>query len=194
MPFQKSADIRFINKTKEVSDIAYWVTWKNGANADDDYFFAQHNAGVTAEGKPFVAASIKGQGHYVGTTVAAKNADSLTILEGDGSYVIDGAPASEFHGTGTDDYFDGGSYFASGKASAPTHAVTMKNGDAPVGFMAFRSHLTEPVPFKESFVFELEHGPHNDRPGAFYESVAYWYQTSAEAAAASARLADNKSR
>ena len=194
MPFHKTAEVRFINKTKEVADIAYWVTWQKGAKKDDEYFFAQHNAATTVAGKPYLAASIAGQGHYVGTTLGTKNTDSLTFLEGDDTYLIDGAAADAFHGTGTDDYFDGGWYFAGGKASAPTRAVSFKKGEAPMGFMAFRSHLTEPVPFTQSFVFELEHGPHNDRPGAAYESVAYWYQSSVDAAAPKARLAESTSR
>jgi len=177
MPFQKQIDIRFVNKTAQIADIAYWVTWRKGAAADAGYFHARHNASVTEEGKPFIAANISGNGHYVGTTLAAKNADSLTILEGDDAFLVDGAAADSFHGTGTDDYVNGGWYFADGAASGPMNAVTLKDAEAPVAFMAFRSHLTEPVPFTQSFVFELEHGPKNDRPGVAYESVAYWYQT-----------------
>ncbi len=179
MPFQKQIDIRFVNKTKQIADIAYWVTWRKGAAADAKYFHARHSGGLTVEGKPFVVANIAGQGHYVGTTIAAKNADSLTILEGDDAFLVDGAAAETFHGTGTDDYFNAGWYFADGAAYAPTHAITLKDADAPVSFMAFRSHLTEPMPFRQSLVFELEHGPHNDRSGVAYESVAYWYQTPA---------------
>ncbi len=137
---------------------------------------------MSQEGKPVVVVDLQGKGHYVGTTVAARNADSLTFLEGDDTYRIDGASADQFHGTGTDDYFNAGWYFATGPASAPTHAVSMKDTRAPSGFVAFRSHLTEPVPFSKSFVFELEHGPNNDRPGIAYSTVAYWYQAPAAAA------------
>lgn len=181
MPFHERADIKIINKTDEIADIAYWFTYRDGVKDDDLYFFAQHRGGKTEEGKPFIAAAIEGNGHYMGTTISATNADSLTILEGDDVYLVDGAAADTFHGTGTDDYFNAGWYFAGGAASAPTHAITLKDGDAPMGFMAFRSHLTEPVPFTNSFVFELEHGPGNNRPGVPYSSVAYWYQQSAEA-------------
>jgi hypothetical protein len=131
---------------------------------------------VTQEGRPVTVADIRGKGHYVGTTIAATGADSLTFLEGDEAYLIDGAGADAFHGTGTDDYFNAGWYFATGTVSAPTHAVTVKDTRAPAGFVAFRSHLTEPVPFTKSFVFELEHGPNNDRPGVSYTCVAYWYE------------------
>lgn len=183
MPFRERAEIRFINTTDEIADIAYWITWKEQPVDDAYYFFARYNEAVTEEGKPYIVADIEGEGHYVGTTIAAKNADSLTFLEGDDAYLVDGDPGSEFHGTGTDDYFNAGWYFATGPVSAPTHAVTLKKAQAPAGFSAFRSHLVAPVPFKDSFVFELEHGPHNNRPGVNYMSVAYWYQQSPEAKA-----------
>lgn len=176
MPFTSYADIRVVNTSDQVADIRYWITW-NEDPVDEDYFFsARYAAAETVEGKPYTVADIQGEGHYVGTTIAARGADSLTILEGDDVYLVDGAPADEFHGTGTDDYFNSGWYFAEGAVSRPTHAVTYKAAGQPAAFSAFRSHLTVPVPFKESFVFELEHGPANDRPGVTYESVAYWYQ------------------
>lgn len=183
MPFRERAEIRFINTSSQIADIGYWITWEDGPVDDDYYFMARYNEAVTEEGKPYVVADIHGRGQYVGTTVAVKNADSLTFLEGDDTYLIDGAPGSEFHGTGTDDYFNAGWYFATGPVSAPTHAVTMKDAQAPAGFSAFRSHIVAPVPFDESFRFELEHGPNNDRPGVTYSSVAYWYQQSPEASA-----------
>jgi hypothetical protein len=183
MPFRESAEVRIVNTTQQVTDVGYWITWRPGDVGDARYFHAKSAETVTVGGKPVVVADIRGKGHYVGTTVAARNADSLTFLEGDDAYLVDGASADNFHGTGTDDYFNSGWYFATGPASAPTHAVTVKETSAPSGFVAFRSHLTEPVPFTQSFVFELEHGPNNDRPGVTYSSVAYWYQSPDEAEA-----------
>ena len=148
-------------------------------SADLEYFFARYNSGVSKEGEPYRVAEIRGDGHYVGTTIGATGADTLTFLEGDDSYMIDGASGADFHGTGTDDYFNAGWYFAAGAYNAPTHATTSKEQTSPAGFSAFRSHITEPVPFKTSFTFDLEHGPSNDRPGVSYSSVAYWYQKDA---------------
>jgi hypothetical protein len=180
MPFRNGAEIRLVNTTQQIADVGYWITWRPGDPVDAYSFHARSAETVTVEGKPVVVADIQGKGHYVGTTIAARNADSLTFLEGDDSYRVDGAGADSFHGTGTDDYFNSGWYFATGPVSAPTHAVTVKDTRAPSGFVAFRSHLTEPVPFTQSFVFELEHGPNNDRPGVEYSSVAYWYQAPAQ--------------
>ena len=176
MRFRDSVEIRLITTSEEIGDIEYYITWREGPVDDDLYFFARYNSGVSEEGKPYRVAEIRGEGHYVGTTIAAANADTLTFLEGDDVYIVDGASGADFHGTGTDDYFNAGWYFAGGTFSAPTHTTTLKLATAPAGFSAFRSHITEPVPFRSSFVFDLEHGPNNDRPGITYSSVAYWYQ------------------
>ncbi|MFP6598233.1 MAG: DUF2961 domain-containing protein, partial [Candidatus Hydrogenedentota bacterium] len=160
----------------EIADIEYFVTWREGEVEHDNYFFARYNSGVTVEGEPYGVVSIDGEGHFVGSSISASNAESLIILEGDDSYSIDGRPGSDFHGTGTDDYFNAGWYFAEGASSNPTSGVTLKEARKPNGFSAFRSHFTEPVTFSDSFVFNLEHGPNNDRPGVNYTSVSYWYQ------------------
>jgi hypothetical protein len=176
MPYHESANIRIINTTDEIADIKYAVTYRPGELTHQNYFFARYNSVVTKEGMPYEVLSVKGQGHFVGASISGSNADSLIILEGDDSYSIDGRPASEFHGTGTDDYFNAGWYFAEGNSSGPTHGVALKDAKKPNGFSAFRSHFTEPVTFSNSFVFNLEHGPNNDRPGVNYSSVSYWYQ------------------
>lgn len=179
MPFHESAVIHFITTSEQVADIEYYLTWHSGPVGDLEYFFARYNSAVSVAGEPYRVADIRGDGHYVGTTIAATGADSLSFLEGDDSYMIDGSTGADFHGTGTDDYFNAGWYFAAGTYNAPTHATTSKKQTAPAGFSAFRSHITEAVPFKRSFVFDLEHGPSNNQPGVSYSSVAYWYQKDA---------------
>ena len=176
MPFRESAEIRFINTTDQIADIEYFVTWRPGKVDHDNYFFARYNSTDTVAGKPYEVLSISGEGHFVGASIAASNADSLIILEGDDSYQIDGESESYFHGTGTDDYFNAGWYFAEGASSSPTAGVALKQTTKPNGFSAFRSHFTEPVTFSKSFIFNLEHGPSNNRPGVHYSSVSYWYQ------------------
>jgi hypothetical protein len=176
MPYRKSAEVRIVNTTGEIADIEYFVTYRPGEVTHQNYFFARYNSGVTVEGEPYEVVSIDGQGHFVGASISATNADSLIILEGDDSYEVDGRPAEAFHGTGTDDYFNAGWYFAEGASSGPTSGVALKDAKKPNGFSAFRSHFTEPVTFSESFKFNLEHGPSNDRPGVKYSSVSYWYQ------------------
>jgi hypothetical protein len=176
MPYRESAEIRFINNSENIADIEYFVTYRPGKVEHDNYFFARYNSTKTEAGKPYEVLSLKGKGHFVGASIAAANADSLIILEGDDSYSIDGESETYFHGTGNDDYFNAGWYFAEGASSNPTSGVALKKTKKPNGFSAFRSHFTEPVTFSKSFTFNLEHGPSNNRPGVDYSSVSYWYQ------------------
>ena len=182
MPFKKSAEIRFITLSDQIADIEYFITWRKGPIENQNYFYARYNSGVSIQGEPFRVAEMKGKGHMVGASIAAADGDSLTFLEGDDTFTIDGRSKDEHHGTGTDDYFNAGWYFSSGSETAPTHAVTRKSAKSPTGFSAFRSHYSDPVPFNNSFAFDLEHGPENNRPGVEYSSVVYWYQPNSQSA------------
>ena len=176
MPFNEYAEIRFVTKSDQIADIEYFITWKEGEVGDQGQFNALYNSGTTEDGKAYQVANIQGKGHYVGTSLSATNADSLSMLEGDDLIVVDGDTNNNLHGTGTDDYVNAGWYFGDDLHSAATHGVSRSEQKAPAGFSAFRSHFTEPIPFDQSFVFDLEHGPANNRAGVQYSSVAYWYK------------------
>jgi len=117
-------------------------------------------------------AKIAGSGHFVGCNLTVSNAENTECLEGDETLVVDGEEIPEYHGTGTDHYFNSVQHFALGEFSAPTHGCTA-NGSV---LAAYRAHLTDPVPFAKSFTYLLEHGGQNDAARATYSSVAYWYQ------------------
>ena len=180
MPFKRGIEIRINNTSGAVADIDYGITWRPGPIGDQSYFFARYQSAEAVAGEAYRVADIEGKGHFVGCSLAATNADSLEFLDGDDTYLIDGSAAASFHGTGTDDYFNAGWYFATGPFSRPTHGATVKSGDGPAAFAAFRTLISDPVPFNESFVFELEHGNRNNQEGVAYSSVAYWYQSEAK--------------
>ena len=95
-------------------------------------------------------------------------------MEGDERIEIDGRPASEYHGTGTEDYLN----FAWGlshRASFPLHGLNASS--TPTGGHAngYRFHLTDAVPFRESIRFTIEHGHGNEDDGR-YRGVVFWYQ------------------
>ncbi len=181
MPFKEFAEVRLITLSDQVIDLEYFVTWREGPVDDQRYFVARYNSDKTKEGTSYTVADINGTGHFVGATIAASGADSLEFLNGDDTLTIDGEADSAFHGTGTDDYFNAGWYFATGPFSSPVSSASHKAATAPTGFAATRSLITDPVPFSSSLTFELEHGDMNNAPGVNYTSVAYWYQAAAEA-------------
>ncbi len=101
----------------------------------------------------------------------------LGFLEGDEQIYVDGEgfpPA--YHGTGTEDYFNGAWYFTHGPFSAPFHGLTVKD-EENYRVSAYRFHLMDPVPFQQAIRVDIEHGGINDTAGCDYSSAAYWYQT-----------------
>jgi len=99
----------------------------------------------------------------------------LGYLEGDEIISVDGEENPSIVGTGTEDYFSSGWYYITGEYSAPYHGVTIKDDDKG-RINTYRWHIEDPIPFKNTFDFKIEHGGTNDMPGVEYSSVAYWYQ------------------
>jgi len=97
-------------------------------------------------------------------------------LEGDERVFVDGEKTPSIIGTGTEDYFSSGWYFINGEYSAPYHGVTVKDEEKG-RINAYRWHIEDPIPFKKSLLFQIEHGGTNNASGVEYSSVSYWYQT-----------------
>jgi hypothetical protein len=101
--------------------------------------------------------------------------NQLGYLEGDERIYIDGERTPSIIGTGTEDYFSSGWYYDTGEYGAPYHGVTVKDDSGRIN--TYRWHIEDPIPFKKSFKFDIEHGGTNDMPGVEYTAVAYWYQS-----------------
>ena len=96
------------------------------------------------------------------------------LLEGWESITVDGEAEPGIVGTGGEDYFNGGFYFAGGPFLTPTHGCTVRSYLAG-RVSAYRFHVDDPIPFERSLTFDLDHGLHNGMEGDIC-SVAYWYQ------------------
>ena len=84
-----------------------------------------------------------------------------------------------FWGTGTEDYF--GDAWGFRVFSYPYHGAPVVEG-REVGdrLSVYRFHITDPIPFRESFKFEIEHWPWiSPIPNTgrdYYSSLGFWYQ------------------
>src|SRR5690606_33489112 len=96
--------------------------------------------------------------------------------EGDEQIYVDGEETPRVLGTGTEDYFSSGWYYITGEYAAPYHGVTVKD-EQDGRINSYRWHIEDPIPFQESFRFDIEHGGTNNAPGVRYATVAFWYQT-----------------
>lgn len=181
MPFHESARITVENTgTVQITNFYYNVDIRTYEKLPEDalYFHAQYRQTRTRTGQPVTILETSGRGHYVGTLLSTipEIGKSLSYLEGDERIFIDGETEPGIIGTGTEDYFSSGWYYVTGEYSAPFHGATIKE-DNRGRVNAYRWHIEDPIPFKERFLFQIEHGGTNDVPGVEYSSVAFWYQT-----------------
>ncbi len=177
MPFRTWARIVVDNGTGREIDAFYFnIGLERVARlpADVETFHAWwHRNPRTDEPTPHVAARAHGWGKLVGLSLNAEAYDDrLWFLEGDESVVVDGEVRG--HGTGTEDYFNAGWYFDQGPFAAPYHGVIVKDDDRG-RIAAYRWHIPDPIPFRDSLLVTLEHG-HGNEVVADYATVAYWYQ------------------
>ncbi len=130
-------------------------------------------------GKPYVLLEGEGKGHYVGTVLHSQ-ATSFTrfteFFEGDDQTTIDGELT--VHGTGSEDYFNGGWY-------AQPNGWVEKKGTHLHGCLdyslpfsrtgGYRLFISDKMPFNKSIEHQIEHGPVDNNREVAYSSVAMYY-------------------
>jgi len=178
MPFRSQARIVARNGTGRAIDALYVnMDVETGALLPEPLtlFHAQWNRNPrTADPEPHLVLEARGAGRFVGLSLNAESHDgTLTFLEGDERFFVDGDFSGQ--GTGTEDYFNAGWYFDQGTFAAPFHGLVVKD-DTLGRVAAYRWHLPDAVPFRDSVRIELEHG-HANAEVADYATMAYWYQT-----------------
>ena len=181
MPFHRSALITVENRGKvPVTNFYYNIDIRTYDKLPQTtlYFHAQYRQVRTEKGVPVTLLETTGRGHYVGTLLSMQpeRGSSLSYLEGDERIFIDGEVLPSIIGTGTEDYFSSGWYYDTGEYGAPYHGVTVKD-EINGKINTYRWHIEDPIPFKKSLKFQIEHGGTNDMHGVEYTSVAFWYQT-----------------
>ncbi|HTU59263.1 MAG TPA: DUF2961 domain-containing protein, partial [Polyangiales bacterium] len=135
-------------------------------------------------GDRYQVAELRGPGKYVGTLMFMQGqADpdsiapphTLAFLEGDERIVVD--DIESVLGTGTEDYFDAGYYWLSGRFDSPfATLVALSEDDEHGSVTAARWHvLTNSIEFRESFDFSFEYGADLPKTAERYASVAYYY-------------------
>jgi hypothetical protein len=145
----------------------------------------------------YVLLDAEGEGHYVGCVLSIDHINPIPGFswpgEGDDMFFIDGQDwPPTLHGTGTEDYFCTAWGYPSGKYDGPYHGVSLaaplvgyggawrdKNtipfNDYSGKWSKYRFHIVDPIIFRKSLLFSIEHG-HANCQSNDYSSVAYWYQ------------------
>ena len=190
LPFKESIKVTVSNESDKhrVHSFYYYLDWQKHDSLPEDtkYFHAQYKQQHPAQPGRHTILDIEGNGHYVGTVYSAHQMELGWFGEGDDYFFIDGAEDPQLRGTGTEDYFNDAWGFR--EFSAPYHGVSVYEGVFPGDRVtAYRWHIPDPVPFKDSLRVEMEHRgslftDNAQQLGSFEErsdwisSVAFWYQ------------------
>ncbi|MEO5583452.1 MAG: glycoside hydrolase family 172 protein, partial [Saprospiraceae bacterium] len=185
MPYDTSAKIEFYyisnpGSTNPVIAFKARVLYTNEKKKNHEgKFYTQWNKLLRSDsGKPHVLADLRGKGHYIGTILQAQGLQpGMTyFFEGDDSTVIDGS--YRLHGTGSEDYFNGGWYALmdrwDGRMSLPLHGAL----DYSLPFCrtgGYRFYPGDKLYFEKSFYHSIEHGPSGNLIPAEYTSLGFYY-------------------
>ncbi len=175
MPFQKSALCKLKNEAPYPVSIRCGYTAEPLAvnTAPLNYFHAAWNQ-TSRDGFSFLTASAKGKGYLAGCYLISIGADgSWNMLEGDESIYRDGEAIPSMHGTGLEDYFNAGWYYARGLFTRPLHGLIEK---AAMRTAQYRVFLTDKIDFNEGFRFNFEFGDGNRSQG-YMSGITYWYMS-----------------
>ena len=182
MPFHKSARITAENRGPVAVSALYFnigIETVRDVPAEALYFHAQfRRTAPTARGVPVTVLETSGSGQFVGLVLSARTLRGLgqRFLEGNEEVYIDGERAPSIVGTGTEDYFGAGLYGRTGTFHAPDHGITILDAETN-RFSGYRWHINDPLPFRKSIKFLLQHGQSENEAIADYSTVAFWYQT-----------------
>jgi hypothetical protein len=187
MPFSRNAKIELVYQTPDQSihaapikiDAEIYVSDKQYNPGIEGKFYAFWNPDKkTTAGEPHLFLKGKGKGHYVGTILQAQglNPGMTLFFEGDDVTRIDGE--LRMHGTGSEDYFNGGWYAMldrwDRKMSLPLHgSLDYSLPFARTG--GYRLFISDKMSFEKEITHTIEHGPENNNMPGDYTSVALYY-------------------
>ncbi len=186
MPFNASARVTATNAIPAgapgagVLSFYYYIDYEVFGRPikDIQYFHARLLETAVAErGRMVKLADVEGRGHFVGLVMGQRARTQAWFGEGDDVITVDGKLS--FAGTGTEDYFCDAWGFR--VFSDLYHGVPVYEG-RHIGdrLSAYRFHINDPIPFRSTFSFQIEHWPNiSALPNSgrdYYSGLAFWYQ------------------
>lgn len=182
-PFDSAAQIKLQYRAGEgenitVSTKVYYNTEARVKQSEGKLYTFWHREVNPQLGEYYSFLSVKGKGHYIGTIHNAQSLypNNMVFFEGDDSTYIDGK--MRIHGTGSEDYYNGGWYDLPGKwnraKSLPLHGCLDYHLKASrTG--GFRFYTNDKLSFEKEFYMGIEHGMVGNTHPVDYSSVAFYY-------------------
>lgn len=180
LPFDRAAKIELVSKRNRPISVRGEVVVGNVPRRKDEgrFYAVWQRESPTVDGKPFTWLDMKGQGKLIGLSLQSQGAQVGIPLffEGDDITTIDGERV--VHGTGSEDFFNGGWYDVPGRwdetfSRALSGCLTYQKHLGRTG--GYRFFLNDAYPFNKSIVQTIEHGPERNATLADYCGVAYLY-------------------
>ncbi|WP_207430899.1 glycoside hydrolase family 172 protein [Sabulibacter ruber] len=187
MPVDRSAELKLkYDKGKAgdpdeilISGTIYYTNDKRDAATEGKLYAQARRQYNIPSAVPHLIANVRGRGHYIGTILQTQGLEegSTYYFEGDDRAFIDGK--LRLHGTGSEDYFNGGWYAVTDKwdkgFSLPIHGalaydlMTSRTG-------GYRFYLADKLNFNDSLRLTIEHQPEDKtNVKTDYTSVGLFY-------------------
>ncbi|MBD2867408.1 glycoside hydrolase family 172 protein [Paenibacillus arenilitoris] len=185
MPFERSARVELANEGAEAArGIAYEIRHRAFAGSFDriGYFktrFSEWQA-EAYDNKDLVALDVEGAGKFIGVVQSLRSELNQGPvdrwhLEGDEKIFVDGSLSPAVHGTGTEDFYNGGWYFNRGLFTQPLAGYTaFQISDNFDSTTMYRFMTHDAIPFRSRIQVRLEHGGFNDVTEQVW-LLAYYY-------------------
>jgi hypothetical protein len=185
MPYRSRADLKLeylkneYNAGKEISCKVTVYFNDSGLKPDEGKLYVKWNRDNNIEkGNPYKILETEGRGNYIGTLLQAQglNSGMTLFFEGDDECTIDGQ--LRLHGTGSEDYFNGGWYALADRwdqaFSLPVHGSLAYS--IPLAHTGgYRFYVSDKLSFEKSFKLAIEHGGVGNNIPADYTSAAFYY-------------------
>lgn len=186
MPYQKRAELSLVyekrenaNQSKvEVKAKIFYNKEAQNPEKEGKLYTSWRREINPKEGVPYQLLDVTDKGHYVAIIhIAQALRPGMTLFwEGDDVTTVDGKMRA--HGTGSEDYYNGGWYALLDRwdrgVSLPIHgSLDYSLPMARTG--AYRLFLSDKVVFDESLNVTMEHGPEGNKFPVDYTSIAFYY-------------------
>lgn len=185
-PFDKKAELSLAYRKREgqkqlpqqITIKIYYTNIPRNITSEGKFYSVWRREINPQIGKHYEFAKLNGKGHYVGTIHQAQGLrpEMTYFFEGDDSISIDGK--MRMHGTGSEDYYNGGWYAMLDRwdrgISLPLHGSL--DYSLPMSRTGgYRFYMTDKMSFEKNFFIGIEHGPEGNAYPVDYTSVAFYY-------------------
>lgn len=185
MPFDQKAEMSLVykkraNESQSPISIKTKVYYSDNARDKEreGKYYAVWRREKPETGQYYEFLKTSGKGHYIGTIHMAQGlrAGMTLFFEGDDVTHVDGK--QRLHGTGSEDYYNGGWYALLDRwdrgISLPIHGSL--DYSLPMGRTgAYRFFMTDKMPFEKEINHVIEHGPEGNEFPVDYTSIAMYY-------------------